>query len=462
MTMKIVLPELCLVALIGPSGSGKSTFARRHFQPTEVLSSDFFRGLVADDENDQSATKDAFDLLHAVLTKRLVRRRFTVIDATNVKPASRKPYLELVRRFHYVSAAIVFDLPREVCEAQDGQRPGRQVGPSVIGSQAEQLSRSRAILEKEGFHHVFVLCSPQEVEAAVVERVPLLLDRSHEAGPFDLIGDVHGCFDELVELLDKLGYRVEESAGQDGRPHFNVQPPPGRTAVFVGDLVDRGPNVPAVLRLVLAMAAAGHALCVLGNHDDKLLRHLRGNPVKVGHGLAASLGQLAAEPEAFREEVRRFLECLPSHYLLDGGRLVVAHAGLREDLQGRVGAKVRTFCLYGDTTGETDAYGLPVRRNWAADYKGPAAVVYGHTPVAAAEWVNRTINIDTGCVFGGRLTALRYPDKELVAVPARRVYCEPGRPFLPSAETASATPAVPPDDISTAPGGSAFGAGSAG
>jgi protein phosphatase len=457
MSMKILLPELCLVALIGPSGSGKSTFARRHFRPTEVLSSDFFRGVVADDENDQSATRDAFDLLHAAASKRLVRRRFTVIDATNVKVESRKPYLELVRRFHYVSAAIVFNLPPEFCEANDRLRPGRQVGPDVIRTQAEHFHRTRGALEKEGFRHVFVLSTPQEVEAATVERVPLPVDRSREAGPFDVIGDVHGCFDELIELLAKLGYGVEQTAGPDGRPVFSVQPPPGRKAVFVGDLVDRGPNVPAVLRLVLGMAAAGNALCVLGNHDDKLLRHLRGNPVKISHGLAASLEQLAAEPESFRASVRAFFEGLPSHYLFDGGRLVVSHAGLREDLQGRVGAKVRTFCLYGDTTGETDAHGLPVRLDWAAGYKGSAAVVYGHTPVPAAEWVHRTINIDTGCVFGGRLTALRYPEKELVSVPARRVYCEPGRPFLPPAEAAAPSP----QDVQAHGGGSAFGAASA-
>jgi diadenosine tetraphosphatase ApaH/serine/threonine PP2A family protein phosphatase len=256
----------------------------------------------------------------------------------------------------------------------------------------------------------------------------------------DLIGDVHGCLDELVALLQLLAYRVEENLEADGRRGFAVRPPAGRTAVFVGDLVDRGPNVPGVLRLVMGMAAAGTALCVVGNHDDKLLRHLRGRAVKVTHGLAESLSQLAAEPDSFKERARDFLGGLPSHYLLDGGRLVVAHAGLKEELHGRVGGRVRTFCLYGDTTGETDEFGLPVRRNWAADYRGQAVVVYGHTPVPLPEWVHRTVNIDTGCVFGGRLTALRYPEKEFVSVPALRVYCEPGRPFLPPA----AGPAPPP------------------
>jgi protein phosphatase len=436
--MKIVLPELCLVVLMGPSGSGKSTFARRCFRSTEVLSSDFFRGLVCDDENDQSATKDAFDLLHAAAAMRLARRRFTVVDATNIKPAGRKPFLELARRYHYLTAAIAFNLPPEVCQAHDQARADRQVGPAVIRSHSEQFQRALAAVDREGFRQVFVLRTPEEAAATIVERQPLELDQAASRGPFDLIGDVHGCFDELGELFASLGYQIEPIVGLDGRTDVAVQPPPGRTAIFVGDLVDRGPNVPAVLRLVMGMVAAGTARCVVGNHDDKLLRHLRGNAVQVSHGLAESLRQLERESDGFRQRVREFLEGLPTHYLLDGGRLVVAHAGLKEQLQGRVGPKVRSFCLYGETTGEADNYGMPVRLNWAADYHGAAAVVYGHTPVATAEWVNRTLNIDTGCVFGGRLTALRWPEKELISVPARRVWCEPGRPFLPPEPVAPA------------------------
>jgi protein phosphatase len=431
--MNLVVPELCLVVLIGPSGSGKSTFARRCFRPTEVLSSDAFRALVSDDENDQAATPDAFELLHAVAGKRLARRRLTVIDATSVKAEDRKPLLELARRYHYLTAAVVFNLPPEVCVAHDSRRDGRRVGPTVIRAHADLLRRSLGRLDKEGFHHVYVLSTPEEAAAAVVERRPLPIDRRRDGGPFDVIGDVHGCFDELVELMRRLGYEFSsENAGAGGRPGYAVRPPAGRKAVFVGDLVDRGPNVPAVLRLVMSMVEAGTALCVCGNHDDKLLRFIEGHDVKVSHGLAQSLAQLEPEPAEFKEQVRAFLDGLVGHYLLDGGRLVVAHAGLKEDLHGRVSGRVRSFCLYGETTGETDEFGLPVRLAWAANYRGQATVVYGHTPVPEAEWVNRTINIDTGCVFGGRLTALRWPEKELVSVPARRVWCEPARPFLPA------------------------------
>lgn len=246
----------------------------------------------------------------------------------------------------------------------------------------------------------------------------MLIDR----GPFDIIGDIHGCFDELCELLRTLGYQVHEDA-------WLAIPPDGRIAVFVGDLVDRGPDTPGVLKLVMTMVRTGQALCVPGNHDMKLLRKLKGKDVLVAHGLAESLSQLEREPAEFVESVVRFLETLASHYVLDGGKLVVAHAGMKEELQGQESNKARHFALFGDTTGEIDKFGLPVRLNWAAHYRGKAMVVYGHVPVAEAKWQNGTIDIDTACVFGGKLTALRYPEKELVSVAARRIYYRPARPF---------------------------------
>jgi protein phosphatase len=427
----ISLPELCLVALVGPSGAGKSTFARRQFKPTEVLSSDFFRGLVSDDEMDQSASKDAFEALHFVAGKRLAAGRLTVLDATHVQRDARKQVIALAREYHVFPVAIVFNLPEDACRVHNAGRADRRVPPSVIHSQRTQLRQSLRHLQEEGFRYVFVLNSAEEAAGAAVERRPLWCNRKDEHGPFDLIGDVHGCFDELQELLTRLGYDVAETPGVGFG--YTVTPPPGRKAVFVGDLVDRGPKTPQVLRLVMSMAAAGSALCVPGNHDDKLCRKLKGRAVNVTHGLAESLEQLAREPPEFTEQVRDFLDGLVSHYVLDGGKLVVAHAGMRADLQGRTSKQVRDFALYGETTGETDEFGLPVRSNWAAEYRGRAAVVYGHTPVPESEWLNRTVNIDTGCVFGGKLTALRYPETELVSVAARQTHCAPKRPFLPAA-----------------------------
>jgi protein phosphatase len=429
--MKITVPELALVALVGPSGAGKSTFARKHFAPFEVLSSDYCRGLVSDDENDQSATKDAFEVLHYVAAKRLRRARLVVVDATNVQPEARKPLVALAREHHVIPVAIVFNLPEKLCRERNRERADRDFGPHVIRNQADQLRRSLRNLQREGFRHVFVLDSPEAVEAVEIVREPLWNNRKHEHGPFDIIGDVHGCAEELVTLLRELGYAVHVSAGADGEPGYEVTPPEGRKAVFLGDLVDRGPDAPAVLRLVMGMVEAGTALCVPGNHDIKLVKALRGRNVQVKHGLAESLEQLGRETPEFRERAAAFLDGLVSHYVLDDGRLVVAHAGMREDYQGRGSGKVREFALYGETTGETDEFGLPVRFDWAAEYRGSAMVVYGHTPVPEPAWLNNTVNVDTGCVFGGRLTALRYPERELVGVPATQVHSEPVRPFLP-------------------------------
>src|SRR5665213_4024688 len=423
--MKFTIPELSFVVLIGVSGSGKSTFARKHFKTTEILSSDYCRGLVSDDENSQAATKDAFEVLHFIARKRLAAGKLTVVDATNVQPESRKSLIAIAREFHCLPVAIVLDLPERVAHDRNKTRPDRDFGPHVIRQQSQQLHRSLRGLEREGFRHVHVLKSLEEIEAAVIERQPLWNNLKHEHGPFDIIGDVHGCFDELVELIRKLGHGVNETA-------FTVQPVNGRKLVFVGDLVDRGPKVPQVLKLVMNAVASGAALCVPGNHDAKLMRKLRGREVQVTHGLAESLAQLANEPEEFRKCVAEFIDDLVSHYVLDDGKLVVAHAGMKESMQGRGSGAVREFALFGETTGETDEFGLPVRYNWAAEYRGTAMVVYGHTPVPKPEWLNRTINIDTGCVFGGKLTALRYPEKELISVPAKNTYAESRKPFLPA------------------------------
>jgi protein phosphatase len=424
--MEVRFPELALVVLVGTSGSGKSTFARRHFLPTEVISSDYCRGLVADDENDQSATGAAFEVLHFIVGKRLEGGRLAVVDATNVRPEDRKSLVELARRYHMLPVALVFDLPEAICQERNRARPDRNFGPHVIRGQRQQLQRSMRNLQREGFRHVTVFRCVEEVDAVSLVREPLWNNKKGEAGPLDIIGDVHGCYDELQELLCALGYVTEEV---DGR--VRVRHPQGRKVTFVGDLVDRGPKTPEVLKLVMGVVREGSGYCVAGNHDVKLARKLFGRDVKVTHGLAESLAQLEGETPEFRREVAEFLDGLVSHYVFDQGKLVVAHAGLREEMHGRGSGAVRSFAMYGETTGETDEYGLPVRYNWAADYRGRASVVYGHTPVPYADWLNNTICVDTGCVFGGKLTALRYPERELVSVAARQTYYEPARPLLP-------------------------------
>ncbi|MFJ5801822.1 polynucleotide kinase-phosphatase [Streptomyces decoyicus] len=427
----LAVPDLSLVVLIGATGSGKSTFAARHFRPTEVLSSDFCRGLVSDDENDQSASGDAFEVLHFVAGKRLAAGRLTVVDATNVQSEARAQLVRLAREHDVLPVAIVLDVPEQVCAARNAARADRAGLPRrVIQRHQRELRRSLRHLEREGFRKVHILRGQEEVESAEVVTERRFNDLRHLTAPFDIIGDIHGCRSELETLLGRLGYEpVRDALGRA----VDAVHPEGRTAVFVGDLVDRGPDSPGVLRLVMGMVAAGHALCVPGNHENKLGRYLKGRKVQHTHGLAETIEQLDQEDAGFRAEVGEFIDGLVSHYVLDGGGLVVCHAGLPEKYHGRTSGRVRSFALYGDTTGETDEFGLPVRYPWAEDYRGRAAVVYGHTPTPRAGWLNNTLCLDTGCVFGGAMTALRWPERELVDVPAERVWYEPTKPLATEA-----------------------------
>ncbi|MBB6118981.1 polynucleotide kinase-phosphatase [Nocardiopsis algeriensis] len=428
------VPEMGLVVLVGVSGSGKSTFAAKHFRPTEVVSSDRCRGMVSDDENDQGASADAFSLLHTIVDIRLRRGLLAVVDATNVQSRARQELVRIAKDNDVLATAVVLDVPESLALERNRTRPDRDFGDHVVRRQRRDLRQGIKRLRKEGFRKVYVLRGPEQIDAAVVERERAWPDRTELTGPFDIIGDVHGCRAELEELLGELGYTLT----RDGRGRaVGARHPEGRTAVFVGDLVDRGPDSPGVLRLAMGMVRDGDALCVPGNHENKLVRALKGAQVRTTHGLAETLEQLERESDEFRAEVLEFCDGLVSHLLLDGGKLVVAHAGLKEAYHGRASGRVRSFALYGDTTGETDEYGLPVRLPWAREYRGKAAVVYGHTPTLRAEWLNNTLCLDTGCVFGGKLSALRYPEREVVEVKAHRTWYEPARPL--------AEPAAPED-----------------
>ncbi|PMB04246.1 polynucleotide kinase-phosphatase, partial [Fischerella thermalis CCMEE 5328] len=283
--MKLTIPELSLVVLIGASGAGKSTFAHRLFQPFEVLSSDFCRGLVSDDENNQFATKDAFDVLHFITTKRLAAGKLTVIDATNLQPEDRKIFVQLARKYHFFPVAIALNLPEEVCHQRNQQRPNRQFGFHVVRRHTQMLRRSLRGLEREGFRYVYILNSIAEIDTVKIERQPLWNNRKYEHGPFDIIGDIHGCCDELEALLEKLGYVKGGQGGEIACLSSPTSPtlwdaptyyhPQGRKAVFLGDLIDRGPRILDTVKLVRNMVVAGTAICVPGNHENKFLRRLR-------------------------------------------------------------------------------------------------------------------------------------------------------------------------------------------
>jgi protein phosphatase len=438
----IAIPEFCLLLLVGPSGSGKTTFARTHFSRTEILSADAYRGLVSDDDDLLEATDDAFAVIHEVVRRRLRRRLLTVVDATNLNPLYRRVFVDIARECYAPCVAIVLDVSEATCRERNRLRT--DVRPRHVVHR--HLSQARGMLKtarREGFSHVHALAEDEVAHASFL-RERLWTDRRHEAGPFDIVGDVHGCLEELLDLVTgPLGYAVVQTTQPPARSRFSVSHPQGRRLISVGDLVDRGPDSVGVLRFWMDAVESGTALAIKGNHDAKLARHMRGQKVSEGHGFARTLEQMVHVSEEDRRDIKAFLDSMTSHMLLDGGALAVAHAGVKADMQGKAGRLVSEFCLYGETNGETDEFGLQVRHDWAAGYGGKACVVYGHVPSPQALWVGNTICIDTGCVFGGSLTALRWPEREVVCVSARAVHSEPLRPLASPVVSGSITTGQP-------------------
>jgi protein phosphatase len=427
--LTITLPREAPVVLAGPSGSGKSTFARQHFGPTQIVSSDTMRALISDDEADQHVSGLAFQLLYDLVDKRLSLRRLTVVDSTALSAATRRDLHRIAERHHMPVVLLVFVADAALCLARDRQRT-RQVGSVVIARQMAALEDTLRRAPQEGFAAIYPL-DAKDTSQVQIQYERAGVDLSGLAGPFDIIGDVHGCYEELVALLEQLGYGPQQ--GDDGVWRH----PAGRQAVFLGDLTDRGPASVPVLRLVIPMVQAGTAVYTPGNHCNKLMRYLLGRKVRVAHGLAQTLAEFDALPPDERAALvaatQRLIQTAPPYLILDGGRLVVAHAGIKDWMIGEVSRRIQDFCLYGDPTGENDEYGHPIRRDWALQYRGSAAVIYGHTVVPEPVWINNTLNIDQGCVFGGQLTALRWPERTIVQVPARRVYTDHDAPDVDAA-----------------------------
>lgn len=419
--MDLRVPSLSLVVLVGPPGVGKTTFARKHFRPTEVLTADHFRAMLSDSEDNQYVTEDAFRILSEVARVRLRRGLLTVVDACSLGEGDRKHLLEMARQSFVKAVAVVLAAPARTCVQRAGQRADRPLPEDVVRKCHQRfVQEALPKVPREKWDRVYVLDTPELAEKAQLVREPLRT-RAHElAGPFDFIGDVHGCYDELVLLIAKLGYVLDPDPEGPFARH-----PEGRKLVFLGDLVDRGPRTPDVLRLVMGSVRRGTALCVLGNHDEKCARALDGKKVKVHEGLRRSLVQLGAQSGAFRQQVQDFVAALPSHLVLDGKRLLAVHAGLPREMHGRDTDDVTQICKYGMSTGEHDASGHPVRLHWENDYRGETLVVFGHIVEREVRQVNNTVCIDTGCVFGGRLTALRYPERQIVDVQAHKIYIEP-------------------------------------
>lgn len=439
------LPDPSLVFLLGARGSGKSTFARRFFDPSEVVSLEECRKRVGDDLAGHTPNAAAMTLFYTIIESRLDAGRLVVVDADNTNVETRKSLVSLARKHHLFAVAIALQIDERICIERNAARSDCLVSPYEVKRATEAVRKVVETYAREGIREVHVLSTPEAVNEAVVSRHRLWTDKRDDCGPFDIIGDVHGCADELEALLEMLGYRITwDDALRWG---VRVTPPAGRRVIFLGDLIDRGPRIVDCLRIAMSMVDDGAALCVPGNHEVKLLRKLRGRTVSITHGLAETLAEFERTTPAFRDDVACFIDRLVGHYVLDDGRLCVVHAGIKEGMQGRSSSAAREFGLYGDTTGETDDYGLPVRHDWATGYRGRACIVYGHTPMLVAEWVNNTICIDTGCVFGGALTALRYPERELVSVPAAKRYFEPRKPLVARLSQAGQAGETAPIDL---------------
>lgn len=440
--MLLSIPELALVLLVGPRGTGKSTFVARHFLPGQVVSLPSIRAMICDSPERLESTGDAIDMQAMLVEMRLAWSRLTVIDGTNLRLRTRQNFLSLARKHHVPVVAIVFDLPNEarangltksppLLSEYDGFTTATSQMLEPLEEQIASLQEALPRLGQEGFHRVYFVSNSHELNNAQVHFQRLPCNRSELDGPFDLIGDVHGCCDELEELLNKMGYRAGGTSVNVPGVLQHYYHPEGRKAVFLGDIVDRGPRILDAVKLVQGMVESGAALAVQGNHESKVLRHFRASRPEPRPSILQTLREIEAlSPESQKQVIRGmvdFFDALPHHLVLASGNLVAAHAGLREDLQGRDSPLVRNQALFGDANARFDDDPEPGRLEWVQHYRGRALVVYGHTPVAEAIVANRTINIDTGCVFGGTLTALRFPEMEVVAVQARKSYASQKR-----------------------------------
>lgn len=409
------IPPGAIVVTVGSAGSGKTTWAKRNFPPEHVLSLDDCRRMLVGNETEYDVTNEAFELLTLALEGRARRRITTLVDGTFVHADARARVLEVAKQFGCPTVAVCFRIPAEL--AQFRSRSGnRLIGTKLLRRQVAQVDQFAQSYQSERWDQV-VFFGDQDTDLLPAVRYTLPEPLPH-TGPFDVIGDVHGCFDELERLLDALGYLPAD--GDDVRVH-----PEGRIAVFVGDYADRGPDSVSVFRRVMAMHRAGTALGVPGNHCAKLLRHLEGKHVEISHGLGTTLAELETATPAFREQVRAFLASLPQALVLAAGKLVVFHAALTRDRVGYVDQATWAQTTFGVVRG-TDENGFPIRdtswtQTWSMGEQEPIAI-YGHTPVRAPLRSFNTINIDGGCVFGGYLAAYRWPERTMTYVGAAKIY----------------------------------------
>lgn len=432
---ELEIPSPSVILVWGCEGSGAGAFAERLFGAQALRSRTLRRAISGEDEASREFAAQAQEVLANVAERRARGTRGLPLVIELEPWAGHDPLAlaTIARKASLPCHVLALAVPARRCRAR---RPDLDVEDT--SAQRRCYDQALGELSKRKGVTIEVLKEPDAITGW--RGRPLSCDRRQERGPFDLIGDVHGCYAELLELLGALGYREDSELG--------YRHPEGRRLVFLGDLTDRGPRNLDSLRLAMRLVNEGEALAVRGNHDDKLARYLAGRKVNVSHGLQATVDEFESLPpdEApeFRASAQEFLRSLPAHLVLEGGELVAVHGGLEERLIGREGGRVDSFALYGDPSGKLDAEGYPERRDWAESYRGEAWIAYGHTPTGHVRWRHRTICVDQGCVFGGALTALRWPERTTLSIPAHHAHSPPRGSFRPLL-LAPAAGVAPPD-----------------
>ncbi len=393
--------------LVGPIGCGKSTFASQYFG-SHIVSADTFRELISGDAGNQNVSRDAFDLMTLTIDAKMRYDFPVIVDNLNHRPSSRKDLYRLADKYGYSKVAIVFDeVNLATCQRQNSGRD-RVVPHEIVEKQYNTFRENIKFLASESLDQIFH--AKEITEKIVFDNRDMSPNQKVDKAV--IIGDLHGCLPELMALMQKL----EESGYGEHK------------VVFVGDFADRGPANAGTLELIADMVERGDALAVRGNHDDKLLRYLKGANVKLGHGLQQTVNQIETnfDSKALKEKLLKFLGGLPLYLTLDNGKLVVSHAGIDDSMIGQSdNGAVRSFCLFGKTTGRKLENGFPERIDWAKERvltPDSPMIVYGHHAAAEPYLINKTAMVDTGACFGGDLSAYVYPEGKIVSVPAYAQY----------------------------------------
>lgn len=426
-----------ILVMVGIAGSGKSSWARERAPWLHALSSDAMRAMITDTEEHQGCSREVFEQLEQLCRLRIKYGRPVIIDATNTQPEARQRWLKLARELKVPAFALWFDVSVEECERRQQTRE-RFVPSYVLERQIKELGDAREALLNESWDQIVRVAPDDQAQEVLRAWQPPLISRMDDFGvllnrqEFDVIGDVHGCLGELEALMVRLGWDKDEQ-GQWSHPQ-------ARVLVFVGDLVDRGPSSVGVVNLVASLVEQERALLVLGNHDDKVRRYLENHNVKRDGHIQTTIDEVEAldeqEQEAFRARAIKLFSQAPYWAMAAptdgphpgpmkfGAQVVIAHAAWKPSLLGQKKDKVRWFCLYGPTTGKIDDNGYPERLDWKQRYSSKAPLcITGHTAYSG-EVTERhnTICLDTACVFGHRLSALRYPSRQIVSTPAAQTY----------------------------------------